>query len=50
MAGTLGLFSDGSSIGSRDEAGIPHLNRFTLLFLVLFWANGVSVIRALHTG
>ena len=36
------LFSDGG--------GTPNLNRLLLLFLVLFWTNGMSVIPALHTG
>jgi hypothetical protein len=29
---------------------MPHLSRPTLLFLVVFWMNGISVIRAFHTG
>jgi hypothetical protein len=32
------------------RGGIPHLNRLILLFLVLFWTNGMSIIRAHHTG
>jgi hypothetical protein len=31
-------------------AGIPHLNGLPLLLLVLFWTNGMSVIRSLQTG
>jgi hypothetical protein len=33
---------------TRD--GISLFNRLILLFLALFWTNGMSVIRALHTG
>jgi hypothetical protein len=33
---------------TRD--GITLFNRLILLFLALFWTNGMSVIRALHTG
>ena len=50
VSSILSLFSDGSPIGSGDGGGIPHLNRLTLLFLILFWTNGMSIIRALHTG
>jgi hypothetical protein len=32
------------------RGGIPHLNRLILLFLTLFWTNGMNVIPALHTG
>jgi hypothetical protein len=27
---------------------MPHLDRLILLFLALFWTNGMSVIRALQ--
>jgi hypothetical protein len=46
----LGLFSEGSPIGSGDGDGIPLFNRLILLFLALFWTNGMSVIRARPTG
>jgi hypothetical protein len=46
----LSIFPDGSPIGSGDEGGISHLNHLILLFLTLFWTNGISVIRAFHTG
>jgi len=37
-------------LGHETEAGITHLNLLILLFLALFWTNGMSLIRAFHTG
>jgi hypothetical protein len=49
MPSILGLFSDGSPIGSRD--GAEYLTSTdSLLFPILFWTNGMGVMRALHAG
>jgi hypothetical protein len=45
----LGLFSDGSPIGSRDGAEY-FTSTSSLLFPILFWTYGMSVMRALHAG
>jgi hypothetical protein len=46
----LGLFSDGSPIDHETRDGITLFNRPILLFLALFWTDGISDMMALHTG
>jgi hypothetical protein len=50
MAATLASSPMVGQLGHETGGGIPHFNRLLLLFLVLFWTNGMNVIRALHTG
>jgi hypothetical protein len=49
MSSILGLFADCSPIGSRERA--EYLTSTgSSLFPILFWTNGMSVMRALHAG
>jgi hypothetical protein len=46
MAATLASSPMVGQLGHETGGGIPHFNRL----LLLFWTNGMNVIRALHTG
>jgi hypothetical protein len=50
MDATLASSPTVAQSGHETGGGTPDLNRLLLLFLVLFWTNGMSVIRVLHTG
>jgi hypothetical protein len=51
---TMAKSSSGSptvaQLDHKTKDGLSLFNGFILLLLALFWTNGMSVIRALHTG